>query len=121
MKLQIKSIQKYQDHEEEIMQTISEAEIEESNHKVVIIYPNNQMIFDFTHQEVTIIKEGHQLFITMNEKMINTYPTPYGTIELEIIGEQMEIQKNPFLITLRYKISNHGIGEYLNTVEITKV
>ena len=120
MRLTVKSIQKYKDHQEEITDSMDDAQLQDDQECIVIFNKEDQMKFNMIQQEAIITRNHQVLVIKINEKKSNQYETPYGKIVLDTYGEQMEVTKNPFHVFLRYRLFFPSVEEYENVVEITE-
>ena len=120
MNLIVRSVQKYDSHEEEIIQKYEEATAVWEEGKLKICHAKGKMCFDNVNGEIMIENEGNTIRIKINEKKVLTYHTPYGTIKMETYGEKLQIQETTVKILLVYHIYLEDGTHYSNTIEMTE-
>lgn len=118
MKIEIKAVQDYGTHKEELKEEYDFNIIEE-NEKLTIEFKNGKI--EANQNKITYIRNQNIIIIEPGKTNICEYNTAYGKIYLEIIGEKIEIRKEPIYIKTKYIISAQGIPPYTNELEISQM
>ena len=81
-----------------------------------ILYDNCEVSFDGV--KVFVKNSNMILEIEINKKTFAKMNTPYGKIELEVIGDNINYIKNPFEFSMRYFIKLGNTEKYINEFQI---
>lgn len=115
MKILINSKQIFEEHEDKVF--------EEYHGDVVLIEGGFELKYDeskiiFRENKLIVTTQNTSMIIEVNRTHLSSLQTPYGVIELEINGEYMEWQENPFLFEVRYKVKMEQTQCYINELQI---
>ena len=116
MKLEIKSKQIYETHVDNELTETHECEIELFEDGFVINYGLNSICLK--DDVLSINRESTSLKIENGKSNVSKLSTPYGNIQLEVTGESLSFNKNPFLLEVRYKIKIGNTDEYINEIQV---
>lgn len=117
-KIKIKSKQIFEEHIDSFEEEY-ESVIETFENGMKIVYDNNII----TIQDGIAIIEKVNTKLRIEEKVRNVteYHTPYGMIELQIEGKEVEISDKPIILKLSYFIKVGNAKEYMNELQIVVV
>lgn len=79
-------------------------------------YDNSEI---FVTQNVLVVKtENMTMTIEPNKTNLSKIQTPYGIIDLEIAGEYVKWEREPFLLKVRYRLKMEQTQEYINELQL---
>lgn len=79
-------------------------------------YDNSEI---FVTQNVLVVKtENTTMTIEPNKTNLSKIQTPYGIIDLEIVGEYVKWEREPFLLKVRYRLKMEQTQEYINELQL---
>lgn len=114
-KIKIKSNQIFEEHVDSIEEEYK-CVIEKFENGMKIVYDNNEITVK--NGKVIIERENTQLTIEKNVRNVMKYQTPYGTIDIEVEGKEIEIYEKPLVVKLSYFIKVGNAKEYKNELQI---
>ena len=81
-----------------------------------ILYDNCEVSYD--NGKVFVNNNSVFMEIEVDNKNIAKMNTPYGVIDLEVIGEKISFNRNPFCFEIRYAIKFGNTEQYINELQI---
>ena len=120
MNIIVKSIQKYEDHEEEIIEEYENSFWTKEDSLLTIETNTMKVEINSEKNTVWIQRDQNEIFIQLNEKKLLSFETEYGTMKMGILGESISVQENPLKVLIEYSISLNEQTSYQNIVEITE-
>lgn len=117
-KIRIKSSQIFEEHVDSIEEEY-ECTIEKFENVIKIVYDNS--VITIQDKIVMIDREKGKLVIEDQIRNCMKYETPYGTIDIETQGKEIQLIEAPFILKLSYYIRVGNAKEYVNELQIVVV
>lgn len=115
MKISIKSKQIFEEHFDQVEEQ-KEAKLTCFDKGFEIIYDNTKVKF----QDNVLWVDTVDLSLKIEEQKENvaSMKTPYGIIDINVIGEYIKWINEPFSLNIKYKLKLGGSAEYINELQI---